>query len=268
MCYQEPINSSGQNIQIIVSKVPGATAYNIYAAPPNNGCGGPFGLAEVLPVSVPVTNTNRSPCPAFTGIGCTLGHESTTLDAGDLGAPFAPNSLAAPGVVGAYPPNSETSPLLFWLPNQNPTRGPGASGDRANENNCETIGGAYATCAAAVTPGAVAFYMPSGACFNATNGGDTFVFSGYQYNWLALYGPGLSNPPANTCSSSLGAAGNSAYVGLIYLPAETVTIASAYTFEAGSGGLMGNFLVFTGSMPTITMNLGIAPVPPAARLTG
>ena len=171
-------------------------------------------------------------------------------------------------MVGAYPPNSESSPLLSGRPNQSPARGPGAAGDRANENNCETTGGAYATCPAAVTPGAVVFYMPSGACVNVTNGGDAFIFSGYQYDWLSVYGPGLGNPPANTCSSTFGAAGNSAYIGLIYMPAGTVTIPSEYTFEAGSGGLIADFLIFSGSMPTISMNLGFAPVPPAAKLTG
>jgi hypothetical protein len=171
-------------------------------------------------------------------------------------------------VVGAYPPNGETSPLLASLPNQNPARGPGALGDRANENNCETIGAAYATCPAAVTPGAVVFYMPSAACVNATNGGDTFIFSGDQYDWLSVYGPGQDNPPANSCASTFGAAGNSAYMGLVYMPAATVTIPSAYTFEAGSGGLMADVLIFSGSMPTIAMNLGFAPVPPAAKLTG
>ena len=53
-----------------------------------------------------------------------------------------------------------------------------------------------------------------------------------------------------------------------YMPAGTVTIPSAYTFEAGSGGLMADLLIFNGSMPTISMNLGFAPVPPAAKLTG
>ena len=52
------------------------------------------------------------------------------------------------------------------------------------------------------------------------------------------------------------------------MPAGTVTIPSAYTFEAGSGGLMADLLIFNGSMPTISMNLGFAPVPPAAKLTG
>src|SRR6266566_4410796 len=267
MCYLQHVNNSGKVVQLTVSNVPGATSYNIYAAP-NNGCSGPFGLAETLPVSGTPRNTSTGQCPQFSGSGCSLGNESVTLDNDDLGPPFAPNSLAAPGVVGAYPPNIETSPLLFSLPNQNPTRGPGASGDRANENNCETVGGVYATCPAAVTPGAVVFYMPSGACVNVSNGGDNFIFSGYQYDWLAVYGPGLANPPANTCSSTFGAASNSAYIGLIYLPAETVTVTSAYTFESGSGGLIANVLVFIGSMPTITMNLGFAPVPPAARLTG
>jgi len=267
MCEQVNLNNHFDDVQVAVSNVPGATSYNIYAAPPGNGCGGPFGLAANLAVSGAVLNSNTSPCPNVNGNGCSLGNESIVLST-QLSAPFAPNALAAPGVVGAYPPNGESSPLQSGLPNQNPARGPGAAGDRANENNCETSGGAYATCPAAVTPGAVVFYMPSGACVDVTNAGDTFIFSGYQYDWLSVYGPGLSHPPANTCSSTFGAAGNSAYIGLIYMPAGTVTIPSAYTFEAGSGGLMADLLVFSGAMPTISMNLGFAPVPPAAKLTG
>jgi Flp pilus assembly protein TadG len=268
MCYQQHVNNSGQNIQVTVSNVPGATSYNIYAAPPGNGCNGPFGLAEVLPVSVTVSNTNTNPCPKFNGNGCSLGHESVTLDTNDLGASFTPNVNAAPGVIGAYPPNGETSPLNGSLPNQNPARGPGSSGDRANENNCETVGGVYATCPAAVTPGAVEFYMPSGACTSSSNGGDTFIFSGYQYDWLVVYEPGRGNPPANNCPGLIGAAGNSAYVGLVYMPASAVVIPSAYGFEDGSGGLIANTLTFNGSMPTINLNAGFAPVPPATKLTG
>ena len=267
MCDQVNLNNHFDDVQLSVSNVPGATSYNIYAAPPGNGCAGPFGLAANLPVSDAVLNSNTSPCPNVNGNGCSLGNESIVLST-QLGPPFAPNALAAPGVVGAYPPNSESSPLLSGRPNQSPARGPGAAGDRANENNCETTGGAYATCPGAVTPGAVVFYMPSGACVNVTNGGDAFIFSGYQYDWLSVYGPGLGNPPANTCSSTFGAAGNSAYIGLIYMPAGTVTIPSEYTFEAGSGGLIADFVIFSGSMPTISMNLGFAPVPPAAKLTG
>jgi hypothetical protein len=266
VCYLQNVNNSGQNVQIVISNVPGATSYNIYAAPPNNRCAGPFGLVDTLPVSGTPSNSNTRSCPAFTGSGCSLGLESITLDANDLSSP--PNVLAAPGVVGAYPPSSETAPLLSGLPNQNPGRGAGAAGDRANENNCETTGGIYATCPNAVTPGAIEFYLPAGGCINATSGGDNFVFSGYQYDWLLVYGPGFGYPPANTCAAVLSASGNSAYVGLVYVPSASMTITSPYVFEDGSGGLIADSVLFIGSMPAITINKGFTPVPPAARLTG
>ena len=268
MCYEQAVNNSGQNVQIVVSNVPGATSYNIYAVPPNNRCAGPFGLVDTLPVSGIPSNSDTRLCPAFSGSGCSLGLESITLDANDLGPPFAPNALAAPGVVGAYPPTSETAPLLSGLPNQNPGRGAGAAGDRANENNCETSGGVYATCPNAVTPGAVELYLPAGGCINATSGGDNFMFSGYQYDWLVVYGPGSAYAPANTCAGVLSASGNSAYMGLVYMPSASMSITSPYVFEGGSGGLIANSVSFTASMPTITLNKGFAPVPPAARLTG
>src|SRR5712691_82094 len=173
-----------------------------------------------------------------------------------------------PGGGRRLTPSRETAPLLSGLPNQNPGRGGGAAGDRANENNCETTGGTYATCPNAVTPGAVEFYLPAGGCINATSGGDNFIFSGYQYDWIAVYGPGSNYPPANTCAAVVSASGNSAYMGLVYMPSASMAITSPYAFEGGSGGLIANAVSFTGSMPTITINRGFTPVPPAARLTG
>jgi len=268
MCTTIHVNNSGKNIEVTVSNVPGATAYNIYAAPPNNGCGGPFGLAATLPVSVPVLNTNASLCPQFTGSECSLGHESATLDSGDLAAPFAPNALAAPGTPGSYPPNGQNAPLAATLPNQNPGRLAGAAGDRANENNCESTAGVYVSCPGPVTPGGVVFYLPAGACLTNTNGGDTYVFSGYQYNWMSVYEPGAGSPPANTCANTLGANGNSAYIGLVYAPAASVSVPSPYSFEASAvGGLIANTISFSGTMPTINFNAGYSPLPPASRLT-
>jgi Flp pilus assembly protein TadG len=262
MCNVVHVNNSGVNILLTVSNVPGATSYNIYAAPPPNGCSGRFGLAEQLAVSVPVLNTNTNPCPAFNGNGCTLGHESITLDSGDLGAPFAPSSLAAPGAPDSYPPNSETAGLSGSLPNQNPGRLAGAAGDRANENNCETGSGAYATCPTAVTPGAVEFYLPGSACLTNTNAGDTYVFSGYQYNWMSVY-----EPISNGCANTLGASSNTAFVGLVYTPGATMTVSSSRAFEvAATGGLIADTITFNGTLPSISFGSGYAPVPFAARL--
>lgn len=266
MCYIAHVSNSGQNIQIAVSNVPGATAYNIYAAAPNNSCPGPFGLVYTLPVSGTVQNSNthdvNNPCPQFIGNSCSLGNESVTLDSSELPSNFAPNSLAAPGAPGAYAPNSETAPIAVGLPNQNAPRLAGAAGDRANENNCETSGGAYASCPGAITPGAVEFYLPTPACMTNANTADTYLFSGYQYDWLALY-----EPASNGCANSLGAESNTAFVGLVYTPGASMTVSSPYSFEvAGTGGLIADTIRFNGTLPSINFGSGYAPVPFAARL--
>ena len=262
MCQTINLNNHFDNVLIQVSNVPGATAYNIYAAPPSGSCSGPFGLAATLAVSGPVTNTNTNPCPIYTGLGCSLGNEQILLSA-QLASPWAPNAAAAPGTTGAYPPDPETAPLAAGLPNQNPPRGAGAAGDRANENGCESIGGAYQACPGAITPGAVELNYPAGSCLTTNNGGDIYVFSGYQYNWVSVY-----QPPANVCTDTLGAASNSAFVGLVFAPAAAINVTSAYAFEAaGVGGVIAASLSFSGSLPTITYNAGYAPVPPASRLT-
>ena len=155
------------------------------------------------------------------------------------------------------------APLAVGLPNQNPARGALAAGDRANENNCKTVGGAYATCPAAITPGAVEFYFPPGGCLTTGNGADLHIFSGYQYNWVSVY-----EPASNACTNGFGAMSNSAYIGLVYCPAASINVISPYTFEAGSGGVIAASINFTGTLPTITFNASYAPAPPASRLTG
>jgi hypothetical protein len=268
MCRQVSINNHFDDVQLTVSNVPGATSYNIYASLPGSGCAGPFGLAANVPVSGTVQNTNTSPCPLYTGSGCSLGNETINLEA-QLEAPFAPNAAAAPGTSGAYPPDSETAPIAAGLPNQNAAMGPGPRGDRANENNCETIGGVYSSCPAAITPGAVELDFPSGGCFSNFNGGDVYLFSGIQYDWVSLYEPGPANPPANACTNTFGAASNSAYVGMIYTPSARASITSPAAFEApGAGGIIADSFTFTNGMPRLAYSASYAPVPPATRITG
>jgi len=264
---------AGQAIQVQISNVPGATSYNVYTAPPSNGCSGPFGLAASIPVIGRVTNDDTSGCPSFGGGGggrgntCTLGNESGILDATVLGARFAPNRFAPPDVLGSYPPDPETTPLQKKLANQNPDRGVPPAGDRANENQCDTKGGVLATCSSAITPGAVAFYIPSGGCLNDTNNGDNYVFSGYQYNWMVIYEPGAANPPANTCSNVMGAAIDSAYIGLVYVPSAALSVPTKSAFRTkATGGVISNTLRFSGQLPTIIGSPNYAPVPPAAKL--
>jgi hypothetical protein len=254
-------------IKVVVSNVPGATGYDVYAAPPNNGCNGPFGYAGNIVVSGPVRNDGTAGCPAFSGTGCSLGFSSGTFDSTVLGLGFAPNSTASPDTPGAYPPSGETAPLRSNLPNQNPDRGTSPAGDRANENECASSVGAVANCPGPVTPGAVEFYIPDGGCLNATTGADNFVFTGYQYDWIMVYEPGAANPPANVCSNVLGAAADSAWVGLIYVPSAALDVTKAATFRTEStGGLMADTITFTGQLPTIIYSASYAPQPPAARL--
>ncbi len=118
-----------------------------------------------------------------------------------------------------------------------------------------------------MTPGAVVFYIPTGGCLNL-NGGDTYVFSGYQYDWLAVYEPGAGHPTANSCLNVMGAAGNSAFIGLVYAPSATIDITSAFVYESPfTGGLIANFVNVSGTMPTINYGPGYAPISPASRLT-
>jgi len=269
VCYTVNVNGATRNVQIRVSNVPGATAYNIYAAP-SGSCSGPFGLAATRSVVGTPTNDNTKFCPIYSGGGCSMGNEGIVLDGGDLGPPFSPNPVAAPGTVGSYPPAGETSPLKNNLPNSNADRAAPPGGDRANENQCDTVAGALTTCPGAITPGAVVFYIPSGGCLNASTGADNFVFSGYQYNWMMVYEPGAANPPANTCANTMGAATDSAFIGLIYAPASSIAISKASTFRTDeSGGIIADKLSFSGQLPTIIGDpADYGPAPPASRLTG
>jgi len=260
----------GQVIKLQISNVPGATSYNVYAAPPPSGCPGPFGLAWNVPVPAgSVKNNSTAPCPAFTGTSCSLGNETFSIDSVVLSLPFSPNPLAPPGTFQAYPPDGETAPLQSGLPNQNPNRGTPPAGDRANENQCETTGAALTACPGPITPGAVVFYLPSGSCMSATNSADNYVFSGYQYNWVSVFEPGPVPGPSNTCANTIGANGNSAFIGLFYSPSASITVSSPYAFESpGIGGLIADTFTFNGGMPSITYSSNYAPGPPATRLVG
>jgi Flp pilus assembly protein TadG len=254
-------------IRLDVSNVPGATSYNIYVTAAGGDCSDPMGLVANVAVSGTVSNANTNPCPAFNGNGCTLGHESTTIDDNDIIGSFAPNAGAAPDTYGAYPPSPETSPLSGNLPNENANRTAPPAGDRANENQCVTVSDTLASCPAAITPGAVSYVIPNGACLTDSSAGDTYVFGGYQYDWLLVYEPGPANPPANACSNTMGAATDTAFIGLIYMPSASVTIQKASAFKTDeTGGVIANTITFTGQLPTIIGNTGYSPVQPGAKL--
>jgi hypothetical protein len=268
VCYTTDISGAGLNVQIQVSNVAGATGYNIYAAP-TGSCNGPFGLAANLPVVATQENDNTGSCPIYSGSGCSLGNEQIVLTSTELGS-LIPNCAASPGITGSCPPDGETAPLKNNLPNENPNRAAPPHGDRANENQCDTVAGALTTCPGPIAPGAVVFVIPNGGCLNDSSSGDNYFFSGQHYNWMALYEPGAANPPANTCSNLFGAASDSAFIGLIYTPAAAITVQKASAFRTDEvGGVIANTLTFTGQLPTIIGDpVDYGPVPPAAKLSG
>jgi hypothetical protein len=256
-----------QWVQLTITNVPGAQSYNIYMS--STGCTPPFGLVYNLAAVGPAQNNDTSGC-ATPGTGiCSLGTTTITAPAIILPQVPGPNSSKPPGALGAYPPDRETNPLQPGLPNINPARGAPPAGDRANENLCQTAGASLTPCPGPITPGAVVYYLPSGSCLNTTNSGDNYVFSGYQYNWVSIYEPGALSPPLNNCTNYLGANGNSAFIGLFYAPAASITVASPYTFESpGTGGLIADTFTFNNSLPKIVYDPKYAPGPPATRLVG
>jgi Flp pilus assembly protein TadG len=252
---------ANQFVQLTISNVPGAQQYNIYAS--SNGCTGPFGLVYTLPLAGPVQNGDTSGCPA--GVSpCSLGLTTLTAPAIVLPSVASPNAFAPPGTSGAYPPDRETAPLQSGLPNQNANRAGPPSGDRANENQCATGAGALTACPGSITPGAVSFTFPSGVCLNNSTSGDTFIFSGYQYNWIVVH-----EPQGSGCANNLGAAGNTALIGLVYTPSATINIPNAVGFRSrATGGLIADTINFNGSLPTIVGSLNYLPSPPGSRLIG
>ena len=259
---------SNQYVQLSITNAPGAQSYNVYMS--SSGCTPPFGMVYNQPAAGPAQNYDTSGCPTPGTGTCSLGTTTVNAPAILLSQVPAPDPSKPPGTLGAYPPDREISPLQAGLPNQNPGRGAPPAGDRANENHCQTSAAAYTACPAAITPGAVLFYLPAGSCLNATNSGDNYVFSGYQYNWVVVYEPGALNPPANTCNPNyLGGNSNSAFIGLFYAPSASITVNSPYAFEApGTGGLIADTFTFNSGMPTIPFSTNYAPGPPATRLVG
>jgi hypothetical protein len=67
----------------------------------------------------------------------------------------------------------------------------------------------------------------------------------------------------------IGAATDSAFIGLIYTPSASINVQKASAFRTDeTGGLIADTISFTGQLPTIIDNPDYAPVPPAAKLIG
>jgi len=189
-------------------------------------------------------------------------------------APTNPGWPYLPSPQGCNPPDLEQAPAGPGLSNQTATRALTPNGDQADENQCRPQASAFRPCAgAAVTPGAVQFYFPPNACLNQQGGGSTFVFSGFQYNWIVVFAPGNTKPPdpptPNSCSgNSLAGNSTTAFIGTIYMPTGSITINGGNAAAAPVAGqvIAYNALIDGSAGVAIAFNPDVAPAPPAARL--
>jgi putative Flp pilus-assembly TadE/G-like protein len=276
----------------ITQNAPGAQYYNVYVNP--FGCNGnPNGFSFVNRFLAPGFVDGGGP-PAFAvgpypngGAGIVLsggkggypcsaaGHSICAITASSLSPTVlcfsqsrtancqTPDDEQAPQCFSSCPPppnllSQENAPFSLQYP-------PYTGGDVANENYCQTSpnpGNPNAPCATAkVTPGAVQFYLPAGACFNQNAQGATYVFAGEQYNWISIY-----SPPSNTCSNVMNGGAATQFIGTIYTPGANWSINGGdrsplagqvicYTASVSGGGAVG-----------IDFNPNYSPAPPAARL--
>ncbi len=289
-CQLVSVVSSGNSgaLAINVSNVPGAQSYNVYTAAPPLDCSNQSQLGYVGNIPIPSaqnpTNTNLSTtvCPDPTGTrGCSMGAAGYLNPVPvffDNTSIVPPSSSAPPDTSGAYPPSIETGAFfgVSGLPNSNPARAVAGTitsasvpGDRANENACQTIGASPSVCPAAITPDAVEWYASNNTCINVT-GGDAFLFSGYQYDWVLNY-----STSKGACTNNWNGVSNSAAIGLSYAPSSafnitgnTSTNKDSFSLEAPTGGIIASTIAIghcTGLV--IDYKAAYAPSPAGARLT-
>ncbi|GAC1613891.1 MAG: hypothetical protein NVS9B1_22870 [Candidatus Dormibacteraceae bacterium] len=251
-CHPVTVGTNS-GIQVTINNVPGATGYNIYLAFATSGSAcatGPWGfVGKVVNSATEVQgNLGTTISPLFdSSTITTLLLPAAVTAACTPGTTYAFGCAAATGAFGAANPpgdGAETAPQYTGGPPFLPARDTMANGggDRANERNCMPRGTTSgAPCAGAtVTPGAVQAYFPAGACISST-GGNLSWFSGFQYNYIAVYAP-----PANTCSVNF--AGRARFgTGAVYWPAGNWFVAGngkepvasqmvVYTFTAQGNG--------------------------------
>ena len=281
ICLPVVVSGASGAFTINIKNVPGATSYNVYAvAPPPVGsgnCGGQFGW---------VANINNANYAGEAQGNLKNAQNSPTLiDATNIGSGWAPNILAPPRSSGAYPPDPEAANLFSGsLPSLSPYRGSQANkGDRADENFCVASGGSPTVCPVPgakratldfTTPGAVEMYVTQGTCINVS-GGDAFLFSGYQYDWIVNYepSPGL---PACGAGNNWNGVTNSAAIGLSYTPQAAFNITGdggtnddTWSLEGPTGGILAASIhIQHASGLIVAFDPRYAPSPGGARLIG
>jgi hypothetical protein len=67
----------------------------------------------------------------------------------------------------------------------------------------------------------------------------------------------------------MGATTQSAYIGLVYVPAAIMNIPTSFGFRNDAiGGVIADKIAFSGQLPKMSWSSNYDPVAPASRLTG
>jgi hypothetical protein len=262
--------------------------YGRYLAPGFKDAGGvppASGLNPYLGGTPPASpdGSALNPWPVPTAI--TLGYTTlqpvnfaTVMNFTHLGILYTPTQCSGlTRTQGCLPTDNEKQPQCFQscpvapgtLSQENAKMtlqyAPNTGGDLTNENYCVVSpnpGVSTAPCQGAqITPGAVQFYLPNGSCFTQNSTGATYVFSGKQYNWIAIY-----SPPANTCANKLNGGSATQFIGTIYTPGAGWTINGGNRAPLAGQVICSTATISGGATVGIDFNPNYGPVPPAARL--
>ncbi len=232
MCHSVK-TAIGEAVKVTVNNIPGATGYNVFMAYQANGldaCDGPWGYAGSIPNPIAETQASRGIVTGtFNASLIPTLPTAANISASCASAALVRNCAASTGQFGSPNPpgdGAQTAPLVLTSPNyppQPPARDvPSAGGgDRANDHQCVPAGtSSAAPCVNAnVTPGAVVLYFPVGACFSWRTTSEMRIFSGYQYNWMAIFAP-----PANTCTVAIADQATVVVMGTFYWPAGVLSL--------------------------------------------
>ncbi len=263
MCREVYVNGASRSFTVDVGtqqQVPGATSYNVYVT--NGHCGGAaqssFGYVGTFTETQHSLVVDGSLVPSG---GWQLGTRDNRCPAGRPQVGCAPpdGERKAVCMIGCTP-NSNSG-----LPQDNPDSALLPGGDLANENYClAQSGNPGAPCAgASVTPGAVQLYFPgSGDCIQETGQGATWVFSGYQYDWIVIF----QGARPNSCGNSMQGGSNTQYIGTVYTPGATWTINGGNRAPLSGQVITSSATINGNSTIGISFNPQYAPAPPAAHL--
>ena len=229
----------------------------------NSSCGLGYTVSPVYTSALlgGVTGGTGSYCPTTPAVGAPDYPGSGGVSRGCE----PPDSEVCPTIVGGCAPTN-TSPMP---PNDPAAQNSGSTpGDRADENECADQSGNFMTCPGNVTPGAVQFSFPNvnGACFDDEGNGGAWVFSGRQYDYIAVY----SLVTTSTCSGNNGnkiaGGGATSWIGTTYFPNAYLTVTGSSKAPI-SGQVVANNLTIDGSAGvTVDYNPNLAPTPPGGRL--